>query len=202
MTRRQRLLAAAVIGLAALLAFPLRPIMERTLVVPVSYVLWLLGLFYNAAPQVVWWGAAVVAVALIAAGILIPAERAAPRQPAEAKPIQGPVEGLSAWIKKTDGGIYYKWLVAHRLGKLAYRMLVQREGGRTRSLFAPLTGPDWQPDESLRNYLEIGLHGSFADYPGSSNPLKPARPTPLDLEIRRAVEFLEENAETERGRYI
>lgn len=202
MTRRHWILSGVVIGLALLLAFPLRPFMERTFVTPISYALWLLGLFYNTAPQVIWWGVGIILVALIALGTIMPEDRAVHSRPPESKPIQGPVEGLSIWIKKTEGGIYYKWLVAHRLGKLAFRMLVQREGGKARSIFAPLTGADWQPDDALRNYLEIGLHGSFADYPGSSNPLKPARRTPLDLEIRQAVEFLEANSEVERGRHL
>ena len=65
-------------------------------------------------------------------------------------------------------GIYFKWLVANRLGKLAYQILLHRESGRPRSVFAPLLGADWEPSKELRQYLETGLHGSFADFPNTS----------------------------------
>ena len=57
-------------------------------------------------------------------------------------------------------GTYFKWLIANRLGKLAYQMLLDRESGRPRSVFAPLLGLDWEPSNELRQYLETGLHGS------------------------------------------
>ncbi|HEY2982186.1 MAG TPA: hypothetical protein VGJ22_13460 [Anaerolineales bacterium] len=201
MTRRYWMLAGQVLLLGLVLAFPLRGVMQRVVITPAAYVLWALGIFYAATPQLIWWAAIVIVVTLTALGTLAAPVRFTPRRPVEAKPVQGPVESLALWIGKTPGGIYYKWLVAHRLGKLAYQFLLQHEGHRPRTLFAPLTGADWQPGEELRAYLEVGLHGSFADYPQSPNPLKAAAPTPLDLDITEAVLFLESKMEPERDKY-
>jgi hypothetical protein len=200
--RRSWTLAAVVLGLALLLAFPLRPTVERTVIVPAAYVLWLAGLLYNSMPQVIWWAAALILVAVIAVGAMIPKPIHVRRKIPALPPPQGQVEDLARWIKKTEAGIYYKWLVAHRLGKLAHQMLTQREAGRPRALFSPLSGPDWQPGTALREYLEIGLHGSFADYPGSAKTRRSARRTPLDLDIAEAIEFLESKAETNRDRHF
>jgi hypothetical protein len=50
----------------------------------------------------------------------------------------------------------------------------------------------------LRGYLETGLHGSFADFPSARRPFGGPQQTPLDLEVSRAVEFLESQMENDR----
>jgi hypothetical protein len=107
----------------------------------------------------------------------------------------GQVEDLVHWLQKADRGTYFKWLVANRLGKLAHQMLLHRESGRLRSVFAPLVGPDWEPRSELQKYLETGLHGSFADYPYEKHSLGTPRRTPLDVDVAEAVEFLESKIE-------
>jgi hypothetical protein len=91
--------------------------------------------------------------------------------------------------------MYFKWVIANRLGKLAYQMLLHRESGRPRSVFAPLTGTDWEPSRDLQTYLETGLHGSFADFPNVRYPLGGRPRTVLDMNVSEAVEFLESQME-------
>jgi hypothetical protein len=67
-----------------------------------------------------------------------------------------------------------------------------RMGGKTRSYFDPLTGPDWTPDENVQAYLEAGLRGSFADYPQGRRFFSKPEPTPLDKDVGEVIEFLEE----------
>jgi hypothetical protein len=74
-------------------------------------------------------------------------------------------------------------------------MLLQRESRRARSVFAPLVGTDWESPRELQTYLEIGLHGSFADFPNSRPRLMAPPKTPLDYEVRDAVAFLESQLE-------
>jgi hypothetical protein len=88
-------------------------------------------------------------------------------------------------------------MVANRLGKLAYQILLHRESGRPRSVFAPLLGPDWDLPRELQTYLETGLHGSFSDFPAPRNPFAAPRKTPLDYEVSQAVEFLETQVEND-----
>jgi hypothetical protein len=109
------------------------------------------------------------------------------------------VEGLAIWLRKTERGTYFKWLVANRLGKLAYQILVHRESGRPRSVFTPLIGTDWEPSKDLQTYLETGLHGSFADFPNVKRPLGPPQKTVLDHDLKEAVEFLESQVENGRA---
>ena len=86
-----------------------------------------------------------------------------------------------------------------RIGMLAYQILLHRERGRPRTVFQPLAGEDWRPSRDLQEYLETGLHGSFSDFSGPNHPLAAQPKTPLDYEVRNAVEFLESQVENGKG---
>lgn len=186
-----------ILALSLILAFPLRDALERAVIVPLAYMLFALDLFYKAIPQFLWWALAMIVVLILVAGSLAPGDRYAARQVLKAPVVPGPVEELAASVRKAREGIYFKWVVANRLGKLAYNMLVQRSGERNRSVFAPLLGPDWEPSPQLRKYLETGLHGSFSDYP-TADRNRSGPSSPLDVEIGQAVEFLESQLEAGR----
>lgn len=198
-TRRLALAAGGILVLALILAFPLRDVLEQVVIVPLAYLVFLAGVIYRTLPQFIWWVAAIIIVLFMFLGSLAPGDRYAAREAVKRQPVPGPVEELAGSIQKTRDGIYFKWLVANRLGKLAYNMLIQRSGERSRSVFAPLLGPDWEPDPHLRKYLEAGLHGSFSDYP-SLERSRTFNATPLDVEIGEAVEFLESQLEARRDR--
>jgi hypothetical protein len=192
--RRLWWIAAGVLTLALALAFPLRDWTQRTVITPLAVILWVMNLFYRSMPQLLWWVLVVMVVIIMLIGSLAPPEIFTPRDRNKSALLHGPVESLSLAIKKTREGPYFKWMIANRLGKLAYQMLVQREGGEKRSVFAPLVGADWQPSQALRKYLEVGLHGSFAEYPVSEQSSRRGA-SPLDVEIQEAVEFLENRLE-------
>ena len=105
------------------------------------------------------------------------------------------MEYLSSWLGRAKSGVYFKWLVAIRLGNHAYQIRLHRESGRPRSVFAPLVGEDWKPSRDLQEYLETGLHGSFSDFSSSNRPWVPQPKTPLDYGVEEAVEFLESQVE-------
>jgi len=179
-----------VLVIAGLLAFPLRETIYETVVIPAAFILWNLELLYRSFSQGTWWWVIVFLVLFVLVFSLTPQTKFRPREGQKAKPPQGQIEGLAIWLRKAEKGIYFKWLVANRLGKLAYQILLQRESGRPRSVFTPLLGVDWEPRQELQQYLEIGLHGSFADFP-NTGPLSAPRHTPLDLSVAEAVDFLE-----------
>lgn len=189
-TRRWLILVAALL-IAGLLAFPLRDTIYKMVVVPAAFVAWNLNLFYRSLPQTLWWWVVTLIVLLMLIFSLTP--RATFHRKAELKtrPPIGQVESLAGSLQKAQDGTYFKWLVANRLGKLAYQALLQRENGRPRSVFAPLVGDDWAPRQELQNYLETGLHGSFADFPNTKRLFGTAPKTPLDFDVTEAVEFLE-----------
>jgi len=197
MNWRRWLVVGGVIVSAALLAFPLRGIVHQLIVVPLAYLLWALGLLYLVLPQVLWWIGVVLIVLFILGKSLLPDVKFVRKIIPIIKREQGNVEGLAAAIQKSDKGIYFKWLVANRLGRLAYQFLLQREHGKPRSVFAPLTAEGWDSEPAVQQYLEKGLHGSFAEFPNSNwNYFAPPERTPLDHDVAEVVEFLESKVET------
>ena len=180
-----------IIGIALLLAFPLRGAVYEAVIIPVAYVLWILGLAYHAVHQSLWWIVVVAVVLIFIVRSLLPTPKPGGKWAIKTKPALGQVEALAGWIKKSERGNYFKWLIANRLGKIAYQLISQRETGKTRSVFDPLIGSDWSPNEGLQSYLETGLHGSFADYPHENRPFSRPSKTLLDHDVNEAVEFLE-----------
>ena len=196
MTRARRwLLVVGVIAIAALLAFPLRETIYDTVIVPMAFIGWGFGLLYHSLSQSIWWWGIITIVLFMLVFSLLSEPKFRRSTDVKRKPPVGQVEDLAASFGKAERGIYFKWLVANRLGKLAYQILLHRESGRPRSVFAPLIGVDWQPTQELQNYLEIGLHGSFADFPNVKRAFGTPQKTPLDFEVAKAVEFLESQVE-------
>ncbi len=195
---RRWLLMAGILIIAALLAFPLRDTIYQTVVIPAAFVGWELGLFYHSLSQVFWWWLMIAVVVLMLLFSLLPQLDLPHRDDTKSRPKRGQVEDLAMWLGRAKGGVYFKWLIANRLGKLAYQILLHRESGRPRSVFAPLLGPDWEPSRELQTYLETGLHGSFSDFPVPRTPWATPPKTPLDYEVSQAVEFLESQVESDR----
>ncbi len=192
MTRQRWLPMLGVIVIAALLAFPLRAVVNQLVLVPIAYLLFLLKLLYVSLDQAVWWLAAVFGVLLILGQSLLPDLKPVKKLIPFAKHERGTVETLAVALDKSQKGIYFKWLIANRLGRLAYEILLQREHGKPRSVFAPLTSEGWEATPEVQEYLERGLHGSFADFPNSRwGSFSPPEKTPLDHDVADVVEFLE-----------
>lgn len=199
MTTRRNLAVAGIAVVAILLAFPLREAVYETIILPVAYALWVLGLFYRSVDQFIWWLIALLIVLAALLRSLRPPRRIREGRQFKNRPVFGQVEGLSIWMKRTGRGTYFKWLVANRLGKIAHEILLQRMGGKPRFFFDPLAGPDWTPDADVQAYLESGLKGSFADYPqGRRFFSKPSR-TPLDHDVNDVIGFLESQLGNQQG---
>ncbi len=196
MTRTRRLLL--VLGLlivTGLLAWVLRSIIYQVVILPVAFLGFQLNIWYHSFSQGLWWWLIIVIVLFMLVFSLIPPEKIGEQKRTKSKPKRGQVEQLSMEMGRSKSGQYFKWIVANRLGKLAYQILLHRESGRPRSVFAPLLGEGWQPSQELQAYLETGLHGSFADFPNSRNPFETPRQTPLDHDVAGVVEFLESQVE-------
>lgn len=193
-TQRRLILLGAII-IAAILAFPLRDAIYKTVVIPAAFIVWNLDLAYRSLSQAIWWWVIIVVVLFILVFSLVPETKIRGRTEPKPKVQAGSVENLTVWLRKAEKGIYFKWLVANKLGKLAFQILLHRESGRPRSVFAPLVGMDWTPRKELQNYLETGLHGSFADFPQVNRLFRTAPQTPLDFDVAEAVEFLESQVE-------
>jgi len=193
-TGRLSIRFGAALLLAALLAFGLRDVIERSVILPLAYLWWFAGLLFHSVPQwLVWIALCTLALFTVLGGIL-PTGQFHSRKPPTAKPARGQIESLADWIGRAPGGIYYKWLVANRLGKLARELLAQREGHGSTHRFGRLVGSDWQPPAAIDAYLESGLNGSFAEYPRSRWPWSAPVKTPLDMNPEQVIEYLEVQA--------
>jgi hypothetical protein len=199
--KRARLFAlVGALVVALVLAVALQDVIRETLIIPLAYLWWVLALYYNAFPQMILWICLVVLVLLMLFGSLSSDVVRKAYVEDETKPLPGPVEALAISLEKAHRGIYVKWQIAHRLGKLARDLLIQRGDRASTKVIGPLVGRDWHPSPPVEEYLEVGLNGSFADYPNPSWPFGHPKPTPLDLDVNEAVEFLEAKMETD-GRH-
>lgn len=191
MKKRRILLFVGILTLAALLAFPMRKAVFDVVVVPFAYIFWMLGLVYHAFPQFLWWVIVILFTLFWFGKSLASSAKPTGRIQLRREPPRGQVETLAEWVKKSEKGVYNKWLVANRLGKLAFGLLSMRDEGHTRSVFAPLEGPGWDPDPASKEYLRAGLQGSFADFPQQKGVLAVPIKTPLDHDLNTVVRFLE-----------
>ena len=193
---RRWLVVLGAIVIAAWLAYQLRGVVNQLIIVPLAYLLWLLNLLYLSLDQGIWWIIVLLVVLIILGQSLLPELQWAKKLIPFTRPARGNVESLARAIQKSDEGIYFKWLVANRLGRLAYQILLQHEHGKPRSVFAPLVGETWDAPVGVQRYLEKGLHGSFADFPNSHrNYFAPPQKTPLDHDVGDVVGFLESKLE-------
>lgn len=196
MTRSRRLLLAlGLLIVTGLLAWILRGIVYEVVILPVAFLGFQLGIWYHSLSQGLWWWLILIIVLFMLVFSLIPEDKPGAQKKTRPRPKRGLVEQLSMEMGRAKSGQYFKWVVANRLGRLAYQILLHRENGRPRSVFAPLVGEGWQPSHELQRYLETGLHGSFADFPNSKNPFNTPRHTPLDHDVAGVVEFLESQVE-------
>ena len=198
-TWRRGLIIAGVVVIALLLAFPLRNVVYEMIILPLAYILWVLGLIYHSLDQGIWWVVLIVVVLIVLLRSVLPEGKPKQKAFSYKKVERGQVESLAVAMQRVSHGVYFKWLVANRLGKLAHQILVQRSYGKPRSVFAPLVAEDWEPTPAIQHYLERGLHGSFADYPNKRFGFyNPPDKTPLDQDVNAVVEFLESTQDDKR----
>ncbi len=191
MNLRRGLLLLVVLALSSILAFFLRDVFYRLVIIPLAYILWLVAFYYSFVPQLLLW--ILLLIFLLVAGLFgfMPGGRPAQRPEPGSMPVRGPVETLSTWLAKSQKGTYFKWQIANRLGRLARRLEYMPAGNFHTDA----------RDESVRRYLEAGLTTSFVDYPRPRHFFNKSQPTPLDLDPQAAVDYLEAQMEMERGRH-
>lgn len=199
MSRRWFIILAGIGIMIMIISLFLRDLILNMVILPLAYLWWILTLYYRAVPQLIIWGV-LIAIVFISALRNIPLQT--PIRYKEKKNqnlAKGPVEEFSQMLNKAPGGIYYKWLIANRLGNLARELLDQREGRRAQG-FARLIGRDWHPPQKIESYLESGLNGSFADFPQSHWWTRPQL-TPLDVDTKQVIVYLESEMETSHDRH-
>ena len=95
MTRRRWLTLGVVMVIALILAFPLQDVIRKTVVVPLAYLWWALGVLYQSIPQVVTWILLIVLISLMLMGSFASDRKRKPPEDPKIKPAPGQVEGLA-----------------------------------------------------------------------------------------------------------
>lgn len=194
---RRVVLIVLVLIAAGILAYLMRDAIEAKIIQPLIFMFWVLGVYYKMLPQALIWIVLVGLILLVELGSFSSESRTGEGRREPRKPHQGGVESLAGWLERAPKGLYYKWLVAQRLGRLARELIAFKRRQPAPTGAEALKGPGWDPGEQVAAYLDSGLNGSFADYPRPRWSFQPAPPTPLDLDPSRAIDILERSLEEE-----
>lgn len=189
MRRRQMMLIGAAVIIAGIMAFPLRALVNDLVISPLTYLIWVGGVYYQAIPEVVVWIILLVIVLSIFAGSYAGTWHREERSQVKKRPKMGQIETLAGWISQPGRGNYFNWQVARLLGEAACRLLgLPEHSNRLNWSGSP------EPSQNVRDYLEASLNTTFADYPLPS-PFRGRKPTPFDLNLEEVITFLESQLE-------
>jgi hypothetical protein len=197
--QRKPLLIFLFAVLCLVMAFVFRRMIYQVVILPLAYVWWWLTLYYRLLPQAAIWIVLIFIILFTSMrGLLLEIPWGWSR-PLKKKKSQGPIESLSVLIQKRSEGNYYKWSIAQRLGRAARELLDQREGRQLKQKFMRFADRNWDAPQEVSAYLEAGVNGTFADYPKKSWSRSPR--TPLDVDPKQVIEYLETELENNRNGY-
>lgn len=176
------LLFIALLILVAALIFPLGRLAAGAAVRFAAFLAWSLNVMGRAIPQQVLWLFLLLLILYVAVGSFYGKRYREESSPESTSPVVGPVEVMAGYIEQRYRGIYFKWQIAHLLGKV--QQAIQQNASNKTSERIPL------PSERVQAFLEAGVHTSYADYAPEGLMLKNAS-TPLDIELEQVVDYLE-----------
>lgn len=188
---RRVIFVVVLLVVVAALAYFMRESIERNVIQPLIYTWWVIGIYYDSFPQALTWIILVGVIIMIEIGSFAAEPPASEGKRAPRKPAVGQVESLAGWFHRAPDGLYFKWLIAQRLGKLSRAMNAFEARQPTSSTREAGTGSGWDPPEEVAAYLESGLNGSFADYPRPRWWFQKSKPTPLDVDPDRVIDYIE-----------
>jgi len=200
MTRRHWLLTAIFAGMAFMLAFPLRNIVYDIVIRPLLYLIWVFKLGYHAIPQFLLWAIMLLIIIVIMAAPLVETRQSRPQKNHPVKQDLGPIATLAKTIEKSKYGIYFKWVLANRIGRIMRDWLAYRDYVVKRWQANDIAKLGWSSSKSIQTYLNVGLNGSFVDYPSKRLAFMHRRTTtPLDVDPNDVLDYLESHMEAEIG---
>jgi hypothetical protein len=125
MTRRWALILLLVM-VAALLAFVMQESVRTILLLPLLYVIWLVGLVLASFPHILWW-------LIFLAFLFWLASRNLFRLPSFGRrriPTEEQLNQLETWMKRIDQskhGYYFRWRLARQISQLALNIVAIQE---------------------------------------------------------------------------
>ncbi|MBL8102407.1 MAG: hypothetical protein JNM02_07765 [Anaerolineales bacterium] len=180
------ILSTLLLILIAVLLFPMRRWLAGAVVGFASYLVWTVNLIGLVIPQQILWAFLLILILYIAIGSFYGKRYKEESSPVNKSPIVGAVEAMAGYIEERHRGIYFKWQIAHLLGKI--QQSIQQTASRGTSSRIPL------PSDRVQAFLDAGVNTSYADYAPEGFVLK-NNSTPLDIELEQVVAYLEEQME-------
>jgi hypothetical protein len=180
------LLYTVLLIIVSVALFPFRKALAGTVVRAGAYVIWMLNLTGRIIPQQVLWVFLLLLILYIAVGSFYGKRLRRGPVSRNTTPVVGPVEAITRRIEQGGRGTYFKWQIASLLGKI--HLMNQVFASRGRSSRVPYPPPE------VQSYLDAGVNTSYVDYvpPGV---FQKGTHTPLDINLERVVEYLEEQME-------
>jgi hypothetical protein len=210
MNRRRVFLAALAVSAALLIAIFLRDAVEQLIIRPAAYIFWFLGELYRFVPQPALWFLLVLGLLFLTLENVVK-KFEWPRLKEEPQPAAlGPVGEFASQIEHKDGGIYFKWQIAHTLGEIAIDLQSLRQPVRRRKL----DFDQGSASAEVSRYLDASINTSFSDYPLKGDyflfgdislpdwlpfldRFRSLPPTPFDIEIEPVIGYLETQMEND-----
>jgi uncharacterized membrane protein len=178
---RRWLSIGAVVVLAVILLI-YRTAIAAWLVYTFSYLVWSFNLFGRIIPPQGLWIALVVLIVYVAVGSFYGKTLDEDKSRLVSEPVKGPVEAMADWIDERKRGVYFKWRIAHLLGKVH-----QTHYENTSERMQP-------PSQEVDAFLDAGINASYMDFPTPRRFVK-NEPTVLDIDLEPVLDYLEEEME-------
>ncbi len=179
-------LSAALLILVAILLFPLRRVVAGAVIRFASYLVWNVNVLGLVIPQQILWAFLLILILYIAIGSFYGKRYREESSSEKTVPVVGAVEAMAGYIEKRHRGIYFKWQIAHLLGKIQEAILQTASRGTSKRVLLP--------SDRVQAFLDAGVNTSYADYAPDGLMLKNIS-TPFDIELEQVVEYLEEQME-------
>ena len=180
------LFSTALLILVTALLFPVRRALAGAVMSFASYLIWTVNVMGVVIPQQILWAFLLILILYIAIGSFYGKRYREEKSPENQSPVIGAVEAMAGYIEERHRGIYFKWQIAHLLGKI--QQTIQQSASRGTSGRIPL------PSDRVQAFLDAGVNTTYADYAPDGFVIK-NNSTPLDIELEQVVAYLEEQME-------
>lgn len=185
LTDRKRWISIAFVILLVVVLLFYRNQIVGNLVYFFSYLVWSLNLFGRIIPPQGVWIGLLILIVYVAVGSFYGKRSKEEQSRMDASTVTGPVEAMAEWIEERGRGVYFKWRIAHLLGRV-YQVHHYNTSGRI-----------LPPSQEVEAYLDAGLNSSYVDFPTPSR-FKKNEPTVLDIDLEPVLDYLEEQMEIQK----
>ncbi len=191
------------VPLAVLLMLGLRNFVRDTLALPLSYIIWLLGILFQTIPQIWFWVGLVIVALILAIRSLDRERRPAPAAPGKSlHPARGRIDVWAERVNMLLKGNYSRQRFGYFIGRLILDVLSHEERINLRDLDRRLEQGEIDAPPAVRDYLSARLRQNLTEpKPNFLTRLKRffklEKPltAQLNAELETIVTFLEKQLE-------